>query len=92
MTKSVWIVRWRAFEEERAGRQDALDRWGQLDARGVEAEVLELAAGGGERPAGLVGTPRFAAPHEADRAALPRARRCGGRGSSAPGALRGGAG
>jgi hypothetical protein len=64
MTKSVWIVRWRGFEEERAGRQDALDRWGQLDARGVEAEVLELTAGSSERPVGLVGTPRFAAPHE----------------------------
>ena len=79
MTKSGWIVRWRGIEEERAGRQDALDRWGQLDARGVEAEVVEIAAGGRERPVDLVSTPRFAAPHEADEA-VPRARRRGGGG------------
>jgi hypothetical protein len=50
MTKTVWIVRWRGFEEERAGRQDAMDRWGQLDARGIEAELLEVAEDGQEQP------------------------------------------
>jgi hypothetical protein len=49
MDKTVWIVRWRGCEEERAGRQDAMDRWGQLDGRGIESEVLEVAEDGQER-------------------------------------------
>ena len=50
MTRTAWIVRWRGFEEERAGREDALDRWGQLEARGIAAEVLDVTAEGEERP------------------------------------------
>lgn len=50
MTKRVWIVRWGGFEEECAGRQDAMDRWGQLDARGIEATLLEVGEDGHERP------------------------------------------
>jgi hypothetical protein len=61
MTKRVWIVRWRGFEEERAGRQDAIDRWVQLDARGIDAEGLEVTAKGRERSASLVDDLRAAA-------------------------------
>ena len=60
MPKTVWIVRWRGFEEECAGRQDALDRWGQLDARGIQAELLEVTGWGRERRMTLVDTRRFA--------------------------------
>ena len=60
MPRTVWIVRWRGFEEECADRQDALDRWGQLDARGIQAEVLEVAGWGRERRVTLVDTRRFA--------------------------------
>ena len=60
MDKTVWIVRWRGFEEECAGRQDALDRWGQLDARGIQAEVFRSTGWGRERRVTLVDTRRFA--------------------------------
>ena len=59
MPKTVWIVRWRGFEEECAGRSDALDRWGQLDARGILAEVLEVTGRGRERRMSLVDTWRL---------------------------------
>jgi hypothetical protein len=61
MTRRVWIVRWRGFEEERAGRQDAIDRWVQLGARGIDAEVLEVTAEGRERSVSLVDDLRAAA-------------------------------
>jgi hypothetical protein len=61
MTRRVWIVRWHGFEEERAGRQVAIDRWVQLGARGIVAEVLEVTAEGGERSASLVDDLRAAA-------------------------------
>jgi Iap family predicted aminopeptidase len=48
MARTVWIVRWRGFEEQCAGRQDAMDRWSQLDARGIEAELVEVTAEGDE--------------------------------------------
>ena len=50
MTRTAWIVRWRGIEEERAGREDALDRWGQLDVRGIAADVLAVTPEGEERP------------------------------------------
>ena len=46
MPMTVWIVRWGGFDEECAGRQDAMDRWGQLDARGIEAEVVRVTGEG----------------------------------------------
>lgn len=45
----IWIVCWRGLVEECASRQDAMDRWDQLDARGIEAEVFEV-VGGERRP------------------------------------------
>ena len=50
MTRTVRIVRWRGVEQECAGREDALDRWGQLDAQGINAAVVEVTADGQERP------------------------------------------
>jgi hypothetical protein len=47
--KTVWIVRWRGVEEECTCPEDAMDRWDQLDARGIEAEVFEV-VGGERRP------------------------------------------
>jgi hypothetical protein len=38
--KTIWVVRWRKIEEECSCREDAIDRWDQLDARGIEAEVF----------------------------------------------------
>jgi hypothetical protein len=43
--KAIWIVRWRGLEEECLSAQDALDRWDQLDALGIKAEVFEVVAG-----------------------------------------------
>jgi hypothetical protein len=43
--KVIWIVRWRGLEEQCLSPQEALDRWDQLDARGIEAELLEVVAG-----------------------------------------------
>ena len=56
MLKTVWIVRWRGFEEECAGRCDALDRWSQLDARGIGAQVFEVRGSGPERCMNLIDT------------------------------------
>jgi hypothetical protein len=44
--KTIWSVRWRGLVEEFNSREDALDRWDQLDAWGIEAELYEVAAGG----------------------------------------------
>jgi hypothetical protein len=41
----TWIVRWRGLEEPCSSLQEAMDRWEQLDARGIEAELLEIVAG-----------------------------------------------
>ena len=49
MTRTAWIVRWRGIEEERRD-EDALDRWGQLDVRGIAADVLAVTTEGEERP------------------------------------------
>ena len=43
--KAIWIVRWRGLEEQCPSPQDVMDRWDQLDARGIEAELLEVVAG-----------------------------------------------
>ena len=43
--RTVWNVRWRGVEEEYAYWPDAFDRWDQLDARGIEAEVYEVMGG-----------------------------------------------
>ena len=59
MLKTVWIVRWRGFEEECAGRCDALDRWSQLDARGIGAQVFEVRGLGPERCMNLIDTQQF---------------------------------
>jgi hypothetical protein len=45
--KTIWIVRWRGLEEECCCPEEAIDRWDQLDARGIEAEIYEVM--GGER-------------------------------------------
>jgi hypothetical protein len=43
--KKVWIVRWRGLEEIWTSPQDAMDRRDQLDARGIEAELVEVVGG-----------------------------------------------
>lgn len=43
--RTIWIVRWRGFEEELASPQEALDRWERLDAFGIRAEVFKVTAG-----------------------------------------------
>ncbi len=43
--RTIWSVRWRGLEEEYRSRADALDRWDQLDAWGIEAELYEVAPG-----------------------------------------------
>ena len=43
--RTVWIVRWRGFDEELPSPQEAMDRWDRLDALGIEAEVFQVVAG-----------------------------------------------
>jgi hypothetical protein len=43
--KVIWIVSWRGFEEECSSAEEALDRWDELDARGIRADVFEVIAG-----------------------------------------------
>jgi hypothetical protein len=43
--KMRWIVSWRGLEEECSSAAEALDRWEQLEARGIEVELFEVAAG-----------------------------------------------
>jgi hypothetical protein len=43
--KTTWIVRWRGTEESYPNPQDAMDRWDQLDAWGIKAELLDTASG-----------------------------------------------
>jgi hypothetical protein len=47
--RTIWIVCWRGIEEECSCREDAIDRWDQLDARGIEAKVFEVFAGARRR-------------------------------------------
>ncbi len=43
--KVRWIVSWRGLEEECSSAAEALDRWEQLEARGIEAVLFEVVAG-----------------------------------------------
>ena len=43
--KPIWIVRWRGMSEQYPSAQEAMDRWDQLDARGIPAELFEVAGG-----------------------------------------------
>ena len=45
VVRTVWNVRWRGLEEEYAYWPDAFERWDQLDALGIEAEVFEVTDG-----------------------------------------------
>jgi hypothetical protein len=40
-----WIVSWRGLEEEWSSAAEAMDRWEQLEARGIEAALFEVVAG-----------------------------------------------
>ena len=43
--KAIWIVRWRGLDEQCSCSEEAMGRWDQLDARGIEAEVYEVLDG-----------------------------------------------
>ena len=43
--RTIWIVRWRGLDEKFPSAADAVDRKGQLEARGIEAEMFEIVAG-----------------------------------------------
>ena len=43
--KVKWIVSWRGREEECTSAAEAMDRWDQLEARGIEAALFEAVAG-----------------------------------------------
>ena len=43
-TKMRWIVSWRGLDEEFPSAADAIDRLDQLEARGIEAEIVETVA------------------------------------------------
>jgi hypothetical protein len=43
--RTSWIVRWHGMDEECAGAGEVIDRWDALDARGIEAELVELVGG-----------------------------------------------
>jgi hypothetical protein len=74
MARAVWIVRWRGVEQKCAGLQDVLNRWAQLDARGITAEVLEVTGSSSERRVSLVDTQQFTSTSDcAARASLPLA-------------------
>jgi hypothetical protein len=47
--KERWIVRWRGLDEECSSAAEALDRWDQLEARGIEAELFVVVAGNQRR-------------------------------------------
>jgi len=43
--KARWIVSWRGIEEECSSAAEALDRWDQLEARGIEVEMFVVVDG-----------------------------------------------
>jgi hypothetical protein len=43
--KTTWIVSWHGLDDECSGAAEAIDRWGQLNARGIKALVYEVVAG-----------------------------------------------
>ena len=47
--RMTWIVSWRGLEEECSSATEALDRWDQLEARGIEAEMFVVVAGNRQR-------------------------------------------
>ena len=42
--RTIWIVSWRGLDEEFSSAADAMDRQDQLEARGIEAEMVEIVA------------------------------------------------
>jgi hypothetical protein len=42
--KTIWVVSWRGLDEEFPSAADAMDRMDQLEARGIEAEMVEIVA------------------------------------------------
>jgi hypothetical protein len=42
--RTIWIVSWRGLDEESPSAADAMDRKDQLEARGIEAEMVETVA------------------------------------------------
>ena len=42
--KMTWIVSWRGLDEEFPSAADAMDRKDQLEAPGIEAEMVEIVA------------------------------------------------
>jgi hypothetical protein len=42
--RTIWIVSWRGLDEEFPSAADAIDRMDQLEARGIEAEMVEIMA------------------------------------------------
>jgi hypothetical protein len=47
--KERWIVSWRGLHEECSSAAEALDRWDQLEAHGIEAELFVVVAGNRRR-------------------------------------------
>jgi hypothetical protein len=43
--KVRWIVSWHRLEEECSSAAEALDRWDQLEARGIDAGMFAVVAG-----------------------------------------------
>ena len=43
--RTIWIVSWRGLDEACSCPEDAIDRWDQLDARGIEAAIFEIVDG-----------------------------------------------
>ena len=42
--RTTWVVSWRGLDEEFPSAADAMDRLDQLEARGIEAEMVEIVA------------------------------------------------
>jgi hypothetical protein len=42
--RTIWIVSWRGLDEEFPSAADAIDRMDQLEARRIEAEMVEIVA------------------------------------------------
>ena len=43
--RTSWIVRWHGMDEACSGSAEAIDRWDALDARGIEAQIVEVMGG-----------------------------------------------
>jgi hypothetical protein len=42
--RTIWIVSWRGLDKGFPSAADAMDRKDQLEARGIEAEMVEIVA------------------------------------------------